>query len=285
MHPTDTWTPPPDYSHLEYFKRLRIGPPGALYVTLDDTLALTWWTPTGSQTLTVTLRWLSPDGQIIPELFTFTTGAADIAVRKNLTPAEGFLLSATITGSGAAPRSAFARLHILRGVGSSDVAQGHLLAAGYVGGVDMIAFPQTPAASSLEGRGQMRSIGIANPAAATDFSIVVPAGVHWILRGVRCLLTTDATAPVRVPSLVVQDGALNSVLKAPIFSTIAASSVATISWFNSATNSSQLTSEAGGIPAEFRAPTGWTIRSSTAAFGPADQYSGVFLAVEEFVGT
>ena len=53
-------------------------------------------------------------------------------------------------------------------------------------------------------------LAIANPAAATNFTSAVTAGVIRQLVGLRFTLTTDATAPSRRASVVFNNGAVNT---------------------------------------------------------------------------
>lgn len=266
------------------FRRFRVQPPTVFYVTLDDVLELNVWTPNATSTVQVSLRMQTPEGVIVPRfethVVTATTGTTPAT--KRYVNCEGFLLSASIFSN--APRGqCFVMLRIRRGLGSQDVTAGDIIVQGYPGVSGGIAFPTSPNASPLDGRGLMRSVTVANPAAGAEFSQAVPAGVHWILRSVKAVLTSSAVAGNRVARLKIADGAANVLILSSANVNQAASLAFTFNWFNGAFPSAAGPTVEVGIPGDLRLLPTWTIGTLTTLIDVGDQYSAIVLGVEEFI--
>src|SRR5713101_7361481 len=206
----------PDYNKLVYFKRHHVQPPGNEYITVDDVMVLSFWSPTASSTVRLSVRIQTPDGQVdvrLEEKAAQTTGtAAQTITLRNM---EGFLLSASATSPDAPHGQVFVTLELYRGRGSSDVTRGAVLLSGYPDELRAIGYPESPVQSSLDGRGLMRIVTGAVPAAGAEISDAVPAGRQWIVRGGRFQLTASVAVATRIVSVVVDDGAGNVPFKAP----------------------------------------------------------------------
>lgn len=278
--------PPPDYNALVHFMRRHVQPPAPYYVTRDDVLVFSVWCPTTATTVNLSLRFQDPDGQVLPRFETIAaptnSGAATVKVYNN---AEGFLISASASTPGSPRGQCFVSLEIKRGQGASDNTLGDVLLQGYPGAIGAIAYPRSPIASALDGRGRMRAITVANPAAGADFALAVPAGLQWILRGVTASLATAIAVANRAADLVITDGASHVVLSSAASFVQAASLTEAYSWFNGANQAAATFTNGGGLPAELRMLPTWTVGSSTAAIAAADQWSAIVVTVEEFINS
>jgi len=267
-----------------WFKRFGVQPWPAAYVTTDDLLKLTIAAPNVAATVNLSLRWQSPSGEIRPEFYTFTVGAPpSAALVKLLSPAEGFLISASVECPGTPRGQCFVTLELQRGQGTGDLTLGQLLIAGYPGLGFRIGYPQTPCQSPTDGRGAMRAFAVGNPAAGADWTTTVPANTQWILRSVYALLATDAVAPVREAALQIKDGGGVRLMLSNSIDTVAASTNSNISWFPASGAVTDARFNLGVIPPEYRLLPGWTISTSTLNLDAGDQWSNIRLTVEEFV--
>ncbi len=282
---THTPEPPPglapeDYNLLVHFKRLRIAPPPAMYVTIDDTLVVRTSAPQIAAELRISLRYLNPQGVIVPEFYdVIMPGASPFFIPG----AEGFLLSAEIRAVSAVLGQAYTTLELQRGRGSGDLTFGALLIAGYPATLYPLSYPEGAPRTPLDGRGRILDIAVAAPLAGADFSQVVSGGVNWIPRAVTAQLATTALAGTRQASIVIDDGGGNIVLRSAAASTQAPSLTNIYSWFNGGTAQGNTPVVNGGLPSEIRLASGWNIRSLTASIQATDQWSAVVITVEEFV--
>jgi hypothetical protein len=266
------------------FKRFNVQPPGNEYVTLDDVLLLSIWSPTAISTVRLSVRVLSPDGQVDPRFETRnvqTIGAAPFQLE--LRNMEGFLLSASVTSPDAPRGQVFVTLEIVRGRGTADLTRGAILLAGYPDELRSVGYPESPARSSLDGRGLMRIVTGAVPAAGAEILDAVPAGRQWILRAARFQLTTAAAVANRVVGLAIDDGAGNI----PAESTAGIIQVAALareySFAPGCTGLNGTTIVSAPWVFESRLLPGWRILTRSQALQAADQYTAAVYLVEEFI--
>jgi hypothetical protein len=266
------------------FKRRSIQPPTVFYVTLDDVLELDFWSVDAAVTVQLSVRMMGRDGQVIPRFETNTKQTTGTTPQQiTLKNVEGYLLSASVITPSALRGSVFVSLKIRRGLGSGDSTAGEILLQGYPGSTGGISYPRSPIASPLDGRGLMRSIALANPAAGIEFSQAVPAGVNWILRSVKGVLTASGAAANRVARLKIADGAANVLILSSADLAEVATLAFTYNWFNGAVASLAGPTVQAGIPGDLRLLPTWTIGSVTTAIDAADQWSAVTMCVEEFI--
>lgn len=273
-----------DYQRLVYYKRHRVPPPFQFYVEVDDFILLRSVSPTAATTVTLTIRFMTPDGDLQAMQFqntspinvtTFTT--------QTIKGVEGWILSATVDAPGTQRGQCFVSVEISRGGGSADVALGAVILQGYPSFVGALGYPGSLVVAPTDGRGLLRMISIGNPPAGAEFSTAVPAGRQWILRAVRMQLQTAVAVANRDPSLFVDDGAGNIMAQSVDPTVIAASLTVALSW--GAGFAVQAGTVVHSLPwlFECRLLPGWTIQTSTNAIQGADQYSLIRLMVEEFV--
>lgn len=275
-----------DYNHLLYFNRFRASFPGALYVELDDVILLRAWSTSAAQTATITLRIMTPGGDILNSVYT-VAGAVN-----SLTPTltkvnnlEGFILSASATSDNTAEAGLFLSVMLQRGGGTGDVTFGHVLMQGYTSTIDALGFPQSPVRNSTDGRGLILPISVANPVAGADFSLTVPAGMVVAVRALRAVYTASATVGNRFPTLQwLGTGALIG-WQVPPIAAVTAGQVVTFSWGPGLQLANVNGFETIGIPMEVRCSASrGTIRSITPGIDGADQWSAIVVECEAWVG-
>ena len=268
---------------LVEYRRWGILPAPAMYVTVSDVLVLRAWSNTTGSTIMVSVRVLTPDGQIVPlfqsaVVLTSTTAPVEIVLQK----VEGFLLSAVIESTQLQSGQAYCELLLRRGQGSGDQTTGALLIAGSPSAQYSLSYPQTPCASATAGRGAMLSNTVNTPAAGLDWTEVVPLGLQWIVRSVVATLTTSATVANRQPHFQVLDAGARVVVDAPMSAAQVAATTNIYSWFPGASPVNPTGELVAGIPMELRVPQGFTIRVATTGLQAADQWTLVTLLTEQF---
>jgi len=142
-------------------------------------------------------------------------------------------------------------------------------------------------AGKAEGIGFIRLIPIANPSAATEWSITVPPKARWKLRAIRYTFTAGSTTG-RTPGLVIDDGGSNVIFSGAPSANTDTVTTAIIQIYPNSQYYSRLNA-AGTAYQNFYAtpdiilPAGYRIRSSTTGITGTDQHSGIFLEVEEWL--
>ena len=130
-------------------------------------------------------------------------------------------------------------------------------------------------------RYSVRTISIANPAAGADWSISVPAGMQWRLRSVRAQLVSSATVANRAVNLSLKDDAGNVIALLPAPAVQAASLTNSYTFAQGASALSVGTSQSAAAPKDMVLGDSYTIASSTGAIQAGDQWSLIWLQVEE----
>jgi hypothetical protein len=283
QYPDDQLPGSGDYNRLEHFRRHRIGPPAGLYVTLDDVILFQGWAPLVQTPVRLSIRMLTPQGEVIPVFYIINVAAAGVTpTLKSITNLEGFVLSMSAEVLTGLAGAVWVNVVVQRGVGSNDATQGLNLLQGYPSLTDTLSWPQAPPAKSIDGRGLANVVAVGNPAAGADYSIIVPAGVNWLVRSFRMQLVTSAAAANRFVTLRVDDGAANIFADISGGTVQAASLTFLYTWANGLPVSANNNVFTNGLPTEMRLPGGFRIRTVTAAIQAADQFSGGALEVETF---
>lgn len=271
------------YGPLVDFSNGATGLPSRVYVTEDDTFRVRSWAPTGNQTIRLTLRFLNPQGVVIPIQQTIQVVANGLTPQVNIFNGdEGFLLSVSIDGDATQVGMCFVQLCVQRGVGSGDSALGDVLCQGYVSIYNMLCFPQSPLVGSVQGRGNMRIASGAQPAIGLEVLQVVPAGRHWILRAASVQFAASAVAGNRQPALFVDDGGAAAVAHMPN-SVVTVGQNVICSWGAGNTQATALGINSAGLTFELRLLPGWRIQTATNGILGGDQYGTPRFLIEEFV--
>jgi hypothetical protein len=277
--------PQADYNREVYFRRHMVQPPGMVYVTVDDIFVLKVFNPTTAANVNVSIRYLDPDGNVLPQFQQFLNIPASSTPRSlNFRGSEGYVLSATISTPGASAGAVYVQLEVGRGLGAQDLTEGHLLIGGYPGSFAALGYPQTQPQPPSAGVGVSRSITIANPPPTTNWSITVPAGTTWVINSLHATLATSAVVATRKPDLLVLDGAGNVLMDAGAGAGEAASLTYTWTWAPGLTTAGSIAlSMTVGLPSGFRLNAGWVIQLSMTSIQAGDQWSNIALSVMETV--
>jgi hypothetical protein len=257
-------------------------PPVNAYITPDDSILVELYNRTTVFTVNVNARILLPDGRIVMNTWPCQTtgvGAAGYPIRLP----EGFLLSLNVmpTVLPANYGSCFAVVYLCGG-GTIANQSMQILASGFISEYRPISWPPGPQERSTEGRGWLHSQLVSVPAAGADFSITVPSNLIWRVSSVIATLVTSATVATRITHLVIDDGT-NVVSDSVMRNGVTASSTQLMTWgssFQQAAPSDN--SQPGYLEDGLVVPAGFRIRSLTTALQAADQYSAIYLLVEEW---
>lgn len=229
------------------------------------------------------LRWLMPDGQIIPQTITLNIPNAGVIAQLQVAVPEGFLLTAAMfspTGL-AANQWAFASAAILRG-GIQGANTFDEFLQGYLSHEYAPSFPDWPPQRSTDGAGVLVSSLIGNPAAGQDFTITVPTLRRWQVLSLRAVLNASVAVANRNVAFLLDDGAntffsLNSIAAVVASTNERIVASADLPYVNDNVNTQT-------IP--FPSPTilgaGYRIKSLTTNLQAADQWNNIELLVLEW---
>jgi fumarate reductase subunit C len=273
------------YGSLVSFRTEAILPPSAVYVGQDDTLILSVRNPSFATTVNVSVRFLTPQGELKPQLFTLKAASVGATPQLfTLTQSEGFIISASVSAPAASRGQVFVKLFLQRGLGSGDTTLGHVLVQDYVSVDDLGAYPQSILHSSIEGRGWAHTVVGTAPAAGANWVLTVPAGVRWRFISVNAQLVTSAVVANRNVRLFAIDNIGNIVVYVVPTITQAASLTIDWTWFDGAPdyNFSNIEQQMP-IPRDLILGASWVVRSSVLAMQAADQWTAPFALVEEWV--
>lgn len=121
-----------------------------------------------------------------------------------------------------------------------------------------------------------------DPAAGVEVIVDVPGRATWELIAVRVDLVTDATAPVRAPALVIDNGS-TEVARIPAGATVAASLTSRITWVAGGGSGIAIgTVNMGPLPVPpLGLPGGWRVRTATDNLAAGDNYGRPQVLVRE----
>lgn len=267
------------------FRSQEIFPPTALYVSPNDALIFTFKTPGFTGIAHLAVRFLSPDGEIIPEFYDLQVNASNTQDSTLTLPhAEGFILSAVISAGAQSRGQAFAQLRLQVGGGTGQAVEAHILCQGYLTGYDQLAYPLSPPESSISGRGVPVIMSIPDPGVGNQLIIVVPAARRWIIRNCFTFLATIGAGADRTLQVSIDSGPATvsiPICFAPIAQPVAmlweyciGAGLATLS-----TNPLQNVS----LTEDLALLAGWRFKVTAFNFLPTDSFSLSRLLVEEFI--
>lgn len=190
------------------FRRAGVQPPGALYVERDDRLFVRLRSMTASGILTIGVRMLKPDGDVVPFGFTIPSQADSAPNFYTFDLTEGFLLSVVVTtDSLGLPRGrAFVEVGLFRNLATAPLFA-HLLLADHLTTRGLLAWPAGREVTTTEGPGSLFLRAGGDPAAGAEAQYVNAADSKERIISVRFTLVTSAAAPVRRVHLVFDDQA------------------------------------------------------------------------------
>lgn len=177
-----------------------------LYTQDEDQLQLVALSNFANAQLQFTLRYLMPDGQIIPTVVVVTAPNAGVFAQVIQNVPEGFLLTADFQSTTllSAGQWVFGNITLSRGYPNTPTAFSEIL-SGYCTGRYNPSWPEWQPQRPLDGPGTIRTIIGTTPAAGTEINEVVPVNRRWELLSLRALLTTSATVANRQPLFAIKD--------------------------------------------------------------------------------
>jgi hypothetical protein len=281
-----------------------IDPPAGLYVTRDDIIFLNVFSTIAAESVTFTGRFLRVDypggGQpdsgpavftppavkatatiIAPSLVLPVPGARAFATGK-FQLGEGFLLSMIANPTLATHRGqTFVVAAINRGIASADPAKEYLF-QDYCTQTNSAVWPGGRFLNSIEGPGFKHSIQQANPAAGADWTFTLLANQRLRLETLSAQLAAANAGVARAVELIVDDGA-NILLRVAANVTQAINTTAQYTVGALSTPSTIVTTDMTiNVPTPMILEPGWRIRTNTVNINAADQWSAIWLNVEEW---
>lgn len=255
------------------------------WVTPDDLLIVGVRNALVGVTLLLSGRIWHLDGSVNEFAIPITPGSARALQFFQMQLEYGFLVSVTVQVAAGSPHhgQTLASILIARPPLASFGAK-MLLAQDYVTTSWGPLWPGGRQAAGVDGQGMLYSIAVTTPGAGSDWTQTVPTGARWRVWGATATLATDAVAGVRIPSLVVDDGANILVNTRPGFTQTVS---LTLLWGWGLGHQAPVVAPgtAGVEPSLGPLPlfAGWRIRTSTAALDVGDTWTGIRLLVEEWL--
>jgi hypothetical protein len=268
------------------FATKEVSPPSPLYVQQGEQLqfsliALGYLVP---YAVTISTRFLRPDGEIIPQIETLQVNVAFL--NKAYTLQEGFLLSVCVqldTGNGPSVGGYFAHAFLLRGSSTIVGPSTHMLLADYYSAQRWACWPLGRTIEPQDGPGAIRAFNTAAPGAGAEVSITVPTRTRWRLIALKLRLVTAVAAATRSVRLTLDDGAtIYAILPPP------ATQIASLTRDYTWTDGGVQFDDTNGVmiahlPTGVRLTAAHRIRTATLAIQGADQYSLIQALVEEWI--
>lgn len=283
----------------------KISPPSSLYVQRDDVLVLYATSSVAGEQITFRARFLRvPEVQggqpsdAAPGKRTGTIITAGIVetIEHVFAPAvaglfqtatkvlgEGYLLSVSAISQTVNDRGrTFAGAQLDRSTPGNPVVSQQLF-CDYCTHLTACGWPGGRIVQSSEGTGWKHSQVVTNPGAGADWTFGLAATQRMRIESLAALLTTSAAVANRNVELIVDDGA-NTVWAGQIASSIVASSTVTVVGAGGNTQAGPFASLLQiPLPTPLILERSWRIRAVTANIQAADQWSSIFLNVEEWL--
>lgn len=253
------------------------------YYCDDDTFLRISVLGSGTQTIIVTGRFLTLDGEIKAlDHRVVSTGSRTVPDTLIRALGYGWLLNITVI-SGAAVLGLAQKIvsvDLVRGPGGNGGTLATLI-QGPVSSLQRQAWPGSLLTTSLDVAGILRSITGTDPAANTEISETVPTGARWKLRAIGVTLVTDANAANREVSIILDDGTTTLYEAASGFSHVASTTVR-----YSGAIIGALTAPAQAVRRQIILPDLWLpggsrVRTVTTNIQVTDNYGAPQLLVEE----
>lgn len=282
-----------------------IAPPAGLYVQKDDILNLSCISSIVGELVHVSIRFLrldlplggQPDSprRRVPEPGSVVTGtiitiAQDVALPTirtigsiNLFPGEGFILSVNAFCVQSSTRGrTFARVGIFRApIAVPQFTQ--VFISDYITNSYSTAWPSGTQRSPQEGPGFIHSVQVGNPAAGADWIFTAPATSRMRIASFNAVFTASAAVANRTVSIVIDDG-VNTVWTDDLSAAITASQVINMSLTTlPVLTGSIVTTLHATLPPGLIMPGSFRMRTVTNSIQAGDQWSAIWLNVEEWL--
>jgi hypothetical protein len=266
------------------FRTQSILPPAALYVTPNDSIEVQARSPSVTTTMALTVRILTPQGIVTEYQQSLTVATVGTGIfTQDLSPTEGFILSAQLTANAASRGQCFVKLQLHKNPSGSDQTLGALLFQGYVSADDHLSYPQSVTESSLNGRGWLHGVTVSNPAAGANITTSVPTGVHWNIRSLAFQFVSGAGAGNRTVVLEATLTTGQSGLFVVPTSVQTAGLTYLYGYAQGIFNEFQTPYMAIALPTDAVLPAGTTITAGLGGIQSADQFQNISMFVEEWV--
>lgn len=256
----------------------------AAYLTDDDHLRLRVRNSAAGVTVAIEGRYALPDGTVIPFGDVIVPATDRSASMKLIRMTKGLLLTVSVRASAGAPRrgQTFVTVELVRGF-TGDVQPLGVLIQGYVSDTTRRQWPGSLLEDSTDGRGVVRNVAGADPAAAAEATITVPTAARWRLIAFTVTLVTDANAANREPILVIDDGATVAAAASP--AAVQAASLTRRHTFGPASvvNAAGALAQQGATPHDVLLPAGYRLSTVTANLQAGDNYGVPQAFVEEWI--
>jgi hypothetical protein len=271
---------------LEHFRRFKVIPPSALYITVDDIFQVNVWVGSSVQTVVVSARILTPAGEIQRLVQQYSSepvapAGQNLHVIQGM---EGFLLSLEVDAGSSNVNTCFVRVVLQKGQGSSDIQTGLLLCQGYVSQYDSICFPTSVPQRSLDGRGGNVNFTVANPAAGADWTTTVTNGLMWKPVSISALFTASGAAANRFPVLEFADITAKIFFAVPVNAAIIAGQAIQCSWYPGANPVNVNNFQTMALPIDGRVGANMRIKTVTTAIDAGDAWTNIRMLLEQWVG-
>jgi len=247
----------------------KVQPPSGLFISRDDQLVVVIYNAAAGITVDVRARILLPNGEVAPQVWSFTPTSARARFVQIIEGVEGYLvgLSAAI-GSGSPRRGqTFVQVSLGRGPASSPIVL-QTLVSDYATPDAAIGWPGGLVRQSVEGPGVLRSVLGTDRAAGVEISEPLVASGAAANRRVH-LIVDDATTTLfelAAADLVIAGQTRN-------FNFIADS-------FARATQDNEIYVP---LPVDVVLFQGWRVRTATTALDAGDNWGPPQLLVEEWI--
>jgi hypothetical protein len=257
-------------------------PPTNAYIGVDDVLQVFIATSQPSGFVRLFARVLLPNGNIVPNDWTYAATNGRQGQNFYQRVAEGFLLSLTVYGSSATvPGQTYVRVSLIRGtIAVNGLSQ--VLIQGYSTLQNPLSWPASELQPQSAGRGNIRSITGTTPAPGQNISEVVPFFALWRLIAFTFTLAASAAGGPRTVFLSIDDGA-NQFTYIGTAATVPAAGTNVFSFADGYVSSAVAVYQMAPLPSQLYMPTGYRIRTSTSGLDVADAYFGVQYVVEEWL--
>jgi|SRR5579863_7444325 len=189
----------PGTNAMVKFAARRVPPPTDLYIGVDDSIVINWTSSSSGNSLVVSARFLDPEGNIKTHQWTLSGQTPYTTLQSAYKLTEGFLLNVTAwwNNSGVTQRGqSYVEVFLTRNNTGTPVPYAVLI-QGYVWGSRALSWPGSPFEDATSGRGSINQQQETSPATGTEFSLFVPTGALWLIRGFQFQLSTSSTGGTR----------------------------------------------------------------------------------------
>lgn len=269
------------------FKLKELAPPSSMYVRPEDNLQCQFAsTSTLGTPWRITYRLLLTNGTVQLSVSEFVPTVDGLTHQFNIPLTEGYLLSLTAQALGVThqpfPGQTWVQVNLVRSNAAGAASQ-VVLCQGYAGSLFTVSWPDARLMVPGEGPGFITSVQQANPAAGADWTYTVPVSRRQRIQSLSSTLVTSAAAANRDVQLIVDDG-VNVVwqMSAPAAVVAATTQVFSATGTNLPTGIITTTTTLV-LPPGLVLQNGHRIRTATTGIQAGDQWSNIFLMIEDWV--